>query len=307
MIDEMRLLVLVVEAGSLSKAARLRNVAVSSVTRKIDQLEAELGVKLLRRNSRSMMLTDAGQQFIVSVRHILRELDDVKVALADSQTNLSGILTVTAPSSFGRRHVLQAATRFMKLYPQIEIELHLNDRMIDLVEQRIDIAVRIGLLPDSDLVATPIAPIRRIVCASPDYLDKNGSPLVPEDLLKHNCLTVASLPVPTGWWSFLGSNSRSNQGTSLPVRGSFRSNDTEALLKVAVEGLGIVHLASWLVSDKIASGELVPLLTAFELTSKNAIHAVRLPGRSHNLRAKLFINHLKQEFGEPAYWDNDIS
>src|SRR5690606_24792685 len=105
---------------------------------------------------------------------------------------------------------------------------------------------------------------------------------------------------PTGWWSFSGSTSRSNQGTSLPVRGSFRSNDTEALLKVAVEGLGIVHLASWLVSDKIASGELVPLLTEFELTSKNAIHAVRLPGRSHNLRAKLFINHLKQEFGEPA-------
>lgn len=303
MIDEMRLLVLVVEAGSLSKAARLRNVAVSSVTRKIDQLEAELGVKLLRRNSRSMMLTDAGQQFIVSVRHILRELDDVKVALADSQTNLSGILTVTAPSSFGRRHVLQAATRFMKLYPQIEIELHLNDHMIDLVEQRIDIAIRIGLLPDSDLVATAIAPIRRIVCANLDYLDKHGWPHVPEDLLKHNCLTVASLPVPTGWWSFSGINKSKN----LPVKGSFRSNDTEALLKVALEGLGIVHLASWLVSDKIASGELVPLLTEFELSGKNAIHAVRLPGRSHSLRAKLFINHLKQEFGEPAYWDNDIA
>ena len=299
MIDELRVFVAVVDAGSLSKAARLKDVAVSSVTRKIDQLEAELGVKLLRRSSRAMILTDAGQQFIVSARHILNELDDAKASLLDSQTNLRGILTVTAPSSFGRKHVLPATMTFMKLYPQIEIELHLNDQLVDLVEQRIDVAIRIGLLPDSDLVATALAPIRRITCASPAYLDKNGWPRVPEDLLNHNCLTLASLPTPTGWWSFSGVS----KGASLPIKGNFRSDDTEALLKVALEGVGIVHLASWLVSDKIATGELVHLLTEFELHNKNAIHAVRLPGRSHNLRAKLFIDHLKREFGETAYWD----
>lgn len=299
MIDELRVFVAVVDAGSLSKAARLKDLAVSSVTRKIDHLEAELGVKLLRRSSRAMMLTDAGQQFIVSARHILNELDGAKAALQDSQTDLRGILTVTAPASFGRKHVLPAALTFMKLYPQIEIELHLNDHMVDLVEQRIDVAIRIGRLPDSDLVATTLAPIRRIVCASPAYLDKNGSPRVPEDLLNHNCLTLASLPIPIGWWEFSGVN----KGASLPIKGSFRSDDTEALLKVALEGVGIVHLASWLVSEKIATGELLPLLTEFELRNIKAIHAVRLPGRSHNLRAKLFIDHLKREFGETAYWD----
>lgn len=299
MIEELRVFVAVVDAGSLSNAARLRDVAVSSVTRKLDQLETELGVKLLRRSSRSMTLTDAGQQFIVSARHILNELDDAKAALLDSQTNLRGILAVTAPSSFGRRHVLPATISFMKLYPQIEIELHLNDHLVDLVEQRIDVAIRIGLLPDSDLVATALAPNRRIVCASPAYLDKNGSPRAPQDLLNHNCLSLASRPLPTGWWNFSGVN----KGVSLPITGNFRSDDTEALLQMALEGVGIVHLASWLVGEKIATGELVPLLAEFELNNMNAIHAVRLPGRSHSLRATLFINHLKQAFGETAYWD----
>ncbi len=246
-----------------------------------------------------MMLTDAGQQFIASARHILDEVDSAKAALLDSQSDPRGLLTVTAPSSFGRRHLMPAITRFLKLHPQIEIELHLNDRMVDLAEQRIDVAIRIGVLPDSDLVATPLATIRRIVCASPEYLEKNGRPLTPDDLLKHNCLSVASLPLPAAWWSFLGIN----KGASLPVKGSFRCTDTEALLKAALDGVGIVHLASWLVGDKIATGELVPVLTEFESTPKKDINAVRLPGRSHNLRAKLFISHLKQEFGEPAYWD----
>lgn len=293
MIDEMRLFIAVVDAGSLSKAARMHDLAVSSVTRKIDQLEAELGAKLLLRNSRSMALTDAGQQFIVSARHILNELDDVKAALQDAQVDPRGLLTITAPSSYGRRYVLPAVMSFMRLYPQIEIELHLNDHMVDLVEQRVDVAIRMGLLPDSDLVATPLARIRRIACASPAYLNQYGWPLTPQDLLQHNCLTVAYLPVPAGWWSFSGIN----RGASLPVKGSFRSNDTEALLVGALDGVGIAHLADWLVSDKIASGELIPLLTEFELHSASAIHAVRLPGRSHNVRAKLFITHLKQALG----------
>lgn len=292
MIDEMRLFITVVDVGSLSKAARLRDLAVSSVTRKIDQLEADLGVKLLRRSSRALTLTDAGQQFILSARHIVSELDDARAALLDAQSDPQGILTVTAPASFGRRHVLPAVMSFMKLYPQIEIELHLNDHMVDLVEQRIDVAIRMGVLPDSDLVATPLTQVRRIACASPAYIEKNGAPSTPNDLLQHNCLTIASLPVPTGWWSF----SRVNKEASLHVKGSFRSNDTEALLKCALDGIGIVHLADWLVNEKIANGELVPLLTAFELNSSNAIHAVRLPGRSHSIRAKLFIAHLKQVF-----------
>jgi len=291
MIEEMRVFLAVVDAGSLSRAARERDLAVSSVTRKIDQLESELGAKLLLRNSRSIRLTDAGQQFIVSARHILNELDDAKAALQDAISDPRGRLSVTAPSSYGRRYVLPAVISFMKLYPQIEVELHLNDHTVDLFDQRVDVAIRIGVLSDSDFIATPIAKIRRIACASPAYLEQHGRPLTPDDLLKHNCLTLVSPPVPAGWWAFSGVNNQA----SLPVKGGFRSDDTEALLAAALDGLGIVHLADWLVGDKIASGKLVPLLTEYEISSISAIHAVRLPGRSHNLRAKLFINHMKSQ------------
>jgi len=221
-----------------------------------------IGVRLCRLVIQAAQLpfNDAdrpGQQFIVSARHIVSEWDDVKAALQDAQSDPRGLLTITAPSFYGRRYVLPAVMSFMQLYPQIEIELHLNDHMVDLVEQRVDVAIRIGLLSDSNLVATPLVRIRRIACASPAYLDQFG----------------------------------------LPVKGNFRSKDTEALLTCALDGVGIVHLANWLVSDKIASGELVPLLAEFELNSPSAIHAVHLPGRSHNVRANLFIAHLKQELG----------
>ena len=222
--------------------------------------------------------------------------------MIDSQTDPSGLLTVTAPASFGTRHVLPAITRFLSLYPQIEIDLHLNDDVIDLSEQRVDVAIRIGNLPESDLVATRLAPLRRIACASPDYIKRNGMPSEPSELLKHNCLTVTSMPVPAGWWCFAGVN----RGAALHIKGNFRSNNTEALLKGALDGLGIVHLASWLVSDKVVSGELIQLFPEADTSTNSGINAVRLPGRSHKLRAKLFIDHLKNEFGSPAYWDKAL-
>jgi len=188
------------------------------------------------------------------------------------------------------------------LYPQIEIDLHLNDDVIDLSEQRVDVAIRIGNLPESDLVATRLAPLRRIACASPDYIKRNGMPSEPSELLKHNCLTVTSMPVPAGWWCFAGVN----RGAALHIKGNFRSNNTEALLKGALDGLGIVHLASWLVSDKVVSGELIQLFPEADTSTNSGINAVRLPGRSHKLRAKLFIDHLKNEFGSPAYWDKAL-
>lgn len=175
---------------------------------------------------------------------------------------------------------------------------------MDLVAQRVDLAIRIGSLPDSDLVATRLAGLRRLACASPEYIAGHGRPAAPEDLLKHNCLTVASVHVPHGWWCFPGVR----RGTALPVRGCLRSNDTEVLLQAAVDGLGIVHLASWLVCDMLVAGKLVSLFPDLLMPtapSASAIHAVRLPGRSNAAKAKLFVSHLKHEFGEPAYWDSD--
>ncbi|MEO8730563.1 MAG: LysR substrate-binding domain-containing protein [Rhodoferax sp.] len=304
MIEELRTFLAVAAAGNFSQVARQQNVAVSSVTRKIDTLETDLSVKLFRRSSRQVLLTDAGEQFAISARRIVAELDDAKDALAELQADPRGVLTVTAPTSFGQRYVMPVAAHFLRQYPQIELELHLSDQWVDLAAQRVDVAIRVGSLPDSDLVATHLAPMRRLVCASPDYLAQHGTPTQLQDLALHRCLTTATTP-PVGMWSFVGVQA----GRPLPVRGPLRTNDIEALQRAAVDGLGIVHLASWLLCDMLAAGKLVQLFPEASTPptpSPTAIHAVRLPGRSHAAKAQLFIAQLKREFGEPAYWDRAV-
>ena len=300
MLEELRIFLAVVGAGNFSQVARDHSVAVSSITRKISALEAELGVKLFRRSPRSVTLTDAGSQFLDSARKLVAELDEAKAGLAERQADPRGLLTVTAPATFGRRHVMPAAMGFLRQYPQIELDLHLSDEWVDLATQRVDVAIRIGALPDSDLVAVQLAPLRRLVCASPDYLSRAGWPAGPEDLLQHNCLTVPSAP--RDWWCFSGVR----RGLPLPVRGTLRTTDTEALLHAALEGVGIVHLASWLVAGEIAAGRLVPLFADVPPPAgagTPAIHAVRMPGRSHTAKAQLFVAYLRHAFGEPVYWD----
>ena len=302
MLDAIRIYLAVAETGNLSKVAKAKGLAVSSISRKIDTLETELGFKLFNRNSRIVMLTDAGEQFLQRAKNILVELDEAKSAISALNADPKGLLTITAPSSFGRLHIAPAVISFLKRYPLMDIDLNINDDIVDLSSQRIDVAIRIGALPDSDLVATQLAPFRRIVCASPHYLAKHGHPASPQDLLQHNCLSPAGRKTVPGLWTFSGVN----RGTALPVHGNFRANDINSLLLAAIGGIGIVHLATWLVSDAVASGQLVQLFPdTRHIPSKlqPAIHAVRLPGRSHATKAQLFITHLKSEFGEPAHWD----
>lgn len=302
MIDAMKVFMAVAEAASLSQVARDRNMAVSSVSRKIDALEHELGVKLLHRSSRHVMLTDAGEQFMPRARAIVSELSDARQAIAALSADPHGLLTIAAPASFGRRHVGPAVASFLARYPLIEVVLHLSDQWLDLKTQRVDLAVRIGALPDSELVATRLAPIERIACASPAYLARHGRPASPQDLLRHNCLTVASMALPTGWWCFPNVNG----GAALTVTGKLRTDDTETLLSAAVAGVGVVHLASWLVSEQIVANGLVPLFAREKnshASDATSIHAVRMPGRSHAAKAQLFIAHLREAFGAPAYWD----
>lgn len=306
MIDEIRAFVAVVDAGSLSKAAALRSSAVSSVSRKIDALERSMGAKLLHRTSRVVMPTDAGEQFLPRARAILAELDDAKHAISVANADPQGMLSITAPSSFGRQHVAPAVFSFLKKYPLIEIDLHLSDELLDLRTQRVDVAIRIGILPDSDLVATQLAPLHRIACASPAYLAEKGIPAAPQQLQDHNCITLATHPIPAGWWSFPDVNG----GAPLPVRASLRSDDTETHLHAAVAGVGIAHLASWMVSDAIIAGQLVPLFgRPAEAAGKRApgLYAVRMPGRSHAAKAQLFIAHLREHFGDIPYWDRVLA
>ncbi len=305
MIEEISVFLAVVDGGSLSKVARERAMAVSSVSRKLDALENDMGVKLLHRSSRFVMLTDAGEQFVPRARAILSELDDARHEISAASADPRGLLTIAAPTAFGRRHVAPAVVSFLQQYPAIEVVLHFSDQLLDLRAQRVDVAVRSGALPDSELVATRLAPMRRIACASPDYIVRAGRPDSPQALLDHNCLTVASLPLPTGWWCFPGVNG----GAPLPVKGTIRTDETDTLLQGAIGGIGVVHLASWMVSDAIVAGELVPLFPLADCAvpgERAAINAVRMPGRSHAAKARLFIAHLRDAFGEPCYWDRAL-
>lgn len=302
MFDAIQIFLEVQEAGNLSQVAKRHNLAVSSISRKIDALEAELGIKLFHRSSRRLLLTDSGEQFLPRARNIKAELEDARQAMSDLNAAPRGLLTVTAPSAFGRRHIAPAVASFLNRYPLMEVDLHVSDEIIDLSTKRVDVAIRIGVLPDSDLVATMLAPQHRLTCASPAYLARHGRPAAPQDLLQHNCLSVATPPLPAWWWCYPGVN----REMSLPVSGSLRSDDTESLLYAALAGVGIVHLASWMVCDAIESGQLISLFPAAQLTSRKmrpAIHAVRMPGRSHVAKAQLFIAHLRSTFGEPAHWD----
>jgi DNA-binding transcriptional LysR family regulator len=300
MLDALTTFVAVANAGNFSAVAKAQGIAVSSITRRIELLEAELKARLFSRSSRRLTLTDAGEHLLPRARSILAELSEAKAGLTALSADTRGVLTVTAPTMFGRRHVAPAVVSFLDQHPLLEIELHLGDEIIDLAERRVDVAIRMATLRDSDLVTTRLAAVRRIVCASPQYLKKAGTPATPIDLLQHNCLTVASTPTPAGWWAFAGVN----REMALQVRGNLRSDDTGTLLQAAVAGLGIVHLADWLVSDMILAGSLVPLFLNAAPSNKlsSSVQAVRMPGRSHAAKAQLFINHLRKSFGSPPYW-----
>jgi len=301
MFEALTTFVKVAAAGSFSRIAKQEDVAVSSITRRIDWLESELGAKLFSRSSRRLILTDAGERFLPRARGLLADLSEAKEELVSSNPEPRGLLTVTAPAVFGRRWVAPAAIDFLVQYPLLELDLHLSDEVVDLTSRRVDVAIRMGSLPDSDLLATRIAPLRRLVCASPAYLKRRGRPVTPTDLLQHNCLTVASAPAPADWWRFAGVN----RNRALPVHGNLRTGDTDALLQAAVAGVGIVHLASWLVGDMVAAGRLVALFPNAQppQDAVPAIHAVRMPGRSHTGKASLFIAHLRKAFGDPPQWE----
>jgi len=302
MIDALHSFLAVASAGSFSRVAKAQSVAVSSVTRKIDWLEAEIGARLFHRSPRRVMLTDAGEQFVQRARNILAELAEAKEAMTTVDAEPRGLLTVTAPSVFGRRHVAPAVASFLKRHPMLEVDLHVSDHVIDLAERRIDVAIRIGVLPDSDLIATPLAPLRLMACASPEYLARHGRPETPADLLKHHCITVASPPAPPPLWCFEGIN----RNQPLPVRGRVRTDDKDCILQAALAGLGIAHLASWLASQDLAAGRLVDLFPGVGSPASKiapAIHAVRMAGRSHEAKARLFIAHLRDIIGTPPYWD----
>lgn len=307
MIDTLHCLLAVVEQRSLSRAATQLKMSVSSVSRKLDALEAQLGARLLVRGARQVVLTDAGERFLPRARNMLAELAAGMAAVQELEQEPRGVLTVTAPAGFSRLHAAPAITSFLARYPSLEVQLLVDDSVVDLAEQRVDVAIRAGVPPSGELVATRLALQQRVVSASPAYLECHGWPATPAQLVQHQCLSMVGKS-PRAWWRFEGVN----HNQPLPVKSAFRCDDTDTLMQAAVAGAGIVHLANWMVSDAIVAGTLVPVFPMAPLErlearrhdpAESAIHAVHMPGRSDHAKAQLLINHLKAFFGDPPYWD----
>jgi len=276
----------VVEQGSFSAAGRLLAMSPSAVARAIDRIEARLGVRLLLRSTRALSLTAEGQSYVQTARRILADLDDAEQQIAD-QGSPRGRLRVSAALSHGRLCVVPLLGKFVALYPDILVDVALNDSLVDIAAGQADVAVRFGPLPDSALTARKLGETRRVIVASPDYLARHGTPEVPEDLHRHNCLNFnfrRAEPV----WPFR----RAAQQFTLSVRGSIEANNGETLGQLAAAGVGIARVGGFSVSDAIACGRLVPLLEAFNPGDVEQIHALFVGGTNTPARVRVFVDFL---------------
>jgi DNA-binding transcriptional LysR family regulator len=258
-LDAMAVLLAVTETGSLSAASRRLGTPLATVSRKISDLEAHLRTQLLIRSSRHVSLTDAGRAYVEASKAILEQVDEAERAAAGEYTTPRGDLTMTAPVVFGRLHVLPVVIEFLKIYPEINLRLNLSDRQVNLVEDHIDLALRIGNLQDSNLVATKVGSIRRAAYASPSYLAQRGIPERPEDLDGHECITFEGLNSPRTWTFTDG-----KKDISVPIHSRLSVSTAEAAIDAAVAGLGVTRLLSYQATRAIAAGELQIVLEAFE-------------------------------------------
>ncbi len=258
-LDSMALLLTVVDAGSLSAAARRLGLPLTTVSRRVADLEAHLRTRLVNRSSRRVTLTDAGQAYVHAARRILDEVEAAERAAAGEYLAPKGELIVTASMVFGRLHVLPVAAAFLAAYKDIDLRLLLSDRVMNLVEDHVDLGVRIGLLPDSSLVAMRLGTVRRVVCASPAYLAARGTPVSPAELAGHDCITFFGMMRPDAW-EFPAGKFRE----TVSVRSRLAVDAGEPAVDAAVAGTGITCVFSYHVADAVRAGKLVILLQGFE-------------------------------------------
>ena len=258
-IDAMSTLVAAVDAGSLSGASRALGKPLATVSRKVSDLEAHLGTQLLVRSSRRLALTEAGQAFLASARRILEDLDEAERAASGEYRTPRGHLHITAPIMFGRLHVEPVVLDFLKAYPDITVRLTLADTLMNLVDDHVDLAVRVGRLPDSRLKALRLGEIGWVTCASPDYLARQGEPDSPDALTDHDCVMFEGL-YSTASWTF----GRGSEAKDISIRPRLSVNSADAAIAAALRGAGVTRVLSYQVAGPVARGDLKLILRPFE-------------------------------------------
>ncbi len=283
-LESMSILVAAVEAGSLSAAARRLDTPLATVSRKVSALEAHLRTRLLNRSSRKLTLTDAGQSYVSACKRILEDVGEAERAASGEYSAPKGDLIITAPIVFGRLHVLPVAMEFLKAYPDVDIRLVLADHVVNLLEGHFDLAVRIGELPDSSLVATRIGSIRRVVCGSPGYFAERGRPKSLGELGKYDCITFGEWSSPNAWTFTTGKSEM-----SVPIRSRLVVNTAEAAIDAAIAGVGITRVLSYQIAHALRAGTLAVVLQNFE-SAPSPVSLVYTGQRILPLKQRAFLD-----------------
>ena len=297
--NEMVVFSRVATLGSFSAAARELELTPSAVSKLISRLEDRLGVRLFQRTTRSLRLTDEGSIFLESCRDILLDIEQAELQVAAMQSHVTGTLNVTAISAFARTQLCKIMPAFMALHPDLRVELSLTERQVDLINEQVDLAILISEeVTDQSLISRKLATNKRVICASPEYIEKFGAPQTPEDLLEHNCLTHSSIHHFNDWQFRDGDDIK-----VLSIQGNFRTNSASALHEAVKSGIGIARLATFVTQPSLDAGELVPLLTEHTHDSSNILAVY--PHRRHlSTRVRAFIDFLIDQFTPSPPWDN---
>jgi len=283
--------------GSLTAAAHAEGVAPAVIGRRIDALEERLGVKLLVRTTRRITLTHEGSAFLEDCQRLLADLANAEASVSAGGVKASGHLRVTAPAGFGRRHVAPLVPGFVAQHPEVSLSLNLSDRVVDIVNEGFDCAIRVGDLPDSSLVSIRLADNRRLCVAAPSYLQRAGAPVTPAELSRHECLTLSSDASQTRGWAFQVDGEVSH----LRPSGRIDCSDGQVLHEWCLGGMGIAWRSTWEVEQDVMAGRLNVLLEDFA-APPNGIYAV-FPQRKHlPLRVRLWIDFVKHTYGDISYW-----
>ncbi|MBW7472442.1 LysR family transcriptional regulator [Marinobacter sp. M216] len=292
-IDAMRAFVTVVNEGTFTRAADRMEMSPQLVSKYVSQLEQHLGVRLLNRTTRKIHLTEAGASYHQRAQQVLNDIDDMENQLGDLQTQARGLLRISAPVSFAIRHMAPMLTAFQKAHPAVDIDLQLNDRKVDIVEEGFDIALRIGHLKSSSLIAKRIAPVRLVMCASPDYLEQRGTPERPEELRDHRYLR----------YSYMDVDANEAVHRELRSAGSgMVSNNGDVLVEAAVAGAGIALQPTFIAGSAIREGKLQVILPECE-PEPMALYAVYAHRQLLASKVRSFVDFMDGYFGEPPYWD----
>jgi len=302
-IDDLSLFLRVLDLGSISAAARSLDLSVAVASQRLKRLEHELGVRLLHRTTRTLHATPEGAALAEQGRMLVEDLEALTSGLRQSGTDVSGTLRVTTSASFGRQYISPLLPEFLATHPRIRLSINLTDQMLDLVSAGFDLAIRIGALEDSSLVARKLASNRRVLCASPDYLRRHGTPRTPEDLVDHECVLLVGSQGRQDVWRM---SDRDGHEIAVRVHGRLETNFGEVVRDAVVAGLGIAMHSSWHVCDDLRTGRLQALLPDYAIAD-TGIYALMPQRRLMPPRVRAFVDFLAERFGDDPPWERALA